>query len=403
MQLLVASLWDDVTLAVAAPRDATAAHADALLAELDARLLVCEDAQASAFAFVPSAAGWPEEAFPELRQMHAPPEPDARLLLRTSGTGGAQRWIALSDANLFAVLDSHLPLLDLAGASVLSVLPWHHAFGLVLGLLASLLAADEIVRDGADGRDLTALLTLARSHPITHVDLVPLLATRLFDVAEGASLLRGLRGGLVGGAPVSAALASQLAATRLRVGYGQTEAAPGIMLGDPGEWSPRLLGRPVGCEVRLDTDGALAFRGENACLGAWRGGVLEREAPERWVRTGDVVDQRSDGSYRFIGRASDAFKLPNGRFVDAACFEEALRVAFPEATQLLLRAHEEDGIELLVSAPLGAVTVERARLALPALPAWLRSVRHVDESAWHRTPKGDVDRARPLSTDGPFG
>ena len=62
------------------------------------------------------------------------------------------------------------------------------------------------------------------------------------------------------------------------VPHGQTEAAPGITFGEPGDWRPRWLGRALGCEVRRDDDGVLAFRGPNACVGEWRDGALVRLA-----------------------------------------------------------------------------------------------------------------------------
>jgi long-subunit acyl-CoA synthetase (AMP-forming) len=67
------------------------------------------------------------------RTAQLPRAPEARFLLRTSGTGGQRKRIALSDANLFVVLRSHLPILGLkARHRLLSTLPWSHAFGLVL-------------------------------------------------------------------------------------------------------------------------------------------------------------------------------------------------------------------------------------------------------------------------------
>ncbi len=69
------------------------------------------------------------------------PSPDVRLMLRTSGTSGNPRWIALSDENIAAVIESHRPHLRLRGARVLSALPWHHAFGLLIDLVPALLDA----------------------------------------------------------------------------------------------------------------------------------------------------------------------------------------------------------------------------------------------------------------------
>jgi len=396
VQLLVAALWDGYTLAVTSPRDLRGAQGPTLLAALDARLLVSDDGHTIAHGARPGSAGWPDTPLPPLRPPLGDTTSDACLLLRTSGTGGAPHWVALSDTNVFSVLDSHATLRAQRGACVLSVVPWHHAFGLVLGLLSALLDADDIVRDGTDGRNLPALLDLADAHPITHVDLVPLLASRLFADPRGAALLHRVQGGTVGGAPVSSELAARLAETRLRVGYGQTEAAPGVALGAAGEWSPRFIGRAVGCEVRIDDDGVLAFRGPNACMGAWRNGVLQRLDPARWVSTGDVVEPLAGGAFRYVGRAADTFKLPNGCAVDAPRAEDSIRRAWPMVCEVLVHQADGDGFDVLLSGDARLPDVSALRATLGSMGRYLARVRVVDDAQWRRTPKGDVDRRAPL-------
>ncbi|MDF1505805.1 class I adenylate-forming enzyme family protein, partial [Roseisolibacter sp. H3M3-2] len=328
----------------------------------------------------------------------APPE--ARFLVRTSGTAGAPRWIALSDANVRAVLDSHVPLLALDGATVLSVLPWHHVFGLVLQLLAALDRGATLVREASHGRDPDAMLAAAAAHGGTHLDAVPHTVRRLAERADDRALLRALRGGIVGGALADAAIARALSDTRLRVGYGQTEAAPGICLGEPAEWRAGHLGRPLGCAVRRDDDGVLAFRGPNACVGEWADGALRVLPPDRWVRTGDLAVLEADGSWTYEGRLGDAFKLANGRHVAAAAVEEAVKAAFPAVREALLSS--PDGVALLLAvtaegAPPGAADVAPLLGGLAGRP--LRVVA-VAADAWVRTPKGELDRRHPAGRPG---
>jgi hypothetical protein len=125
------------------------AEPGALAAEVDARLVLGAGARPS--------------AVPAPRSVRHPVARDVRLLVRTGGSTGAGRWIALSAANVAAVLDSHAAPLAYAGATVVSVLPWHHVFGLVIELLSALRAGATIVRDPSGGRDPAACDAAART------------------------------------------------------------------------------------------------------------------------------------------------------------------------------------------------------------------------------------------------
>jgi acyl-CoA synthetase (AMP-forming)/AMP-acid ligase II len=390
LALLVATLWDGYTLAPVAPATPLAP----LLEALDARLAV--GAPDEPHVAHEGEGGQPALPLPPLRAAHQPPTPDVRLLLRTGGTTGGGRWIALADANLLAVLDSHAPRMALDGARVLSVLPWHHAFGLVLGVLAALLHADELVRDPSGGRDTAALVALAETYDVTHADLVPALVERLARDPRGDALLDRLQGGIVGGAAVHAPLAARLARTRLRVGYGQTEAGPGITFGEPGDWRPRWLGRALGCAVRRDDDGVLAFRGPNAAVGEWRDGRFVALPADDWRRTGDVVSATDDGGWCFEGRASDSFKLSNGRLVEAAHWEARVRATHPAVDEVVLHTPDGETLVFVLSTRDGAAAPSTAALAatLGPLAERLAAVRVVAPEAWVRTLKGEADRRR---------
>jgi acyl-CoA synthetase (AMP-forming)/AMP-acid ligase II len=409
VMVLVAALWEELTFVPVPP--AAVAGLDALLDAVDARAAVAPPGtRAGPGVVAADAAGAPPDggAAVALRPRRGPPTPDARFLLETSGTTGAPRRLALSDANVRAVLASHAPPLPLAGATVLSVLPWHHAFGLVLELLPALRAGATLVRERSGGRDAAAVLAAAAAYPVTHLFAVPLTVRRLTEAPGGPELLRRLQGGVVGGAPADAALAAGLAGTRLRAGYGQTEASPGITLGAPGAWHAGALGRPVGCEVRLDADGVLAFRGPNAHLGVWHAaadgaGALLVEPPGRWVRTGDLARAAPDGTYTFEGRVAESFKLENGRFVPAAAVEARVRARWPHVTEALLSSPDGRALVLAVSTA-GDAAPDLAPEALAGVLGPLAgrplSVVSVPAAGWARTPKGELDRRFPTGGAG---
>ncbi len=387
VMVLLAALWEGLTLAPLDPK----LSAEQALNDLDARLAVSEERMPGAWQ--PDACGVPPSNRGLLRPAHSPPTPDARLLLQTSGTTNLPRWIALSDTNLFAVLDSHRDPLNLRGARALSALPWHHAFGLILDLLPALLAGAEIVRAPDGGRDIAHLLHLMEREQTTHFSAVPLVVQRMAATNEGQNLLQGLNGGVVGGAYVGGALAEFLGQTRLRVGYGQTEAAPGLALGKPGQWAAGYLGQPLGCHTRVDAQGLLRFAGPNACLGVWNEAGLRRLDPQRWVCTGDLV--WAEGPHLFYrGRADAAFKLSNGRLVQTAHWESELKRHFPQLEDVLLFTCDNEHLCVCVTrracGPLP--DLQETRAVFGSLGRRLHSIRETSPSEWKRRPKGDVDR-----------
>ena len=312
LMVAVACLWEGLPLALACPQECPHDAANST----DARAII-----APAINTPDHHSGPP--ATLALRRTGTAPTPQVTLLMRTSGTSGEPRWIALSDTSIMAVLKSHAHLAEPRDGAHLSILPWHHAFGLIIDLVQQALARRTIVRDPSGGRDANSILRLARQYDCTTTGLVPLQVRRLVARPEGAAYLRSLEAGIVGGAAVDAATADLLAGTRLRVGYGQTEASPGIALGEPGHWSQGHLGRPLGCDIRIDHRGELWFQGDNACLGEFEDGAL-LPAAAGWRSTGDLVERQPDGSLRFTGRIDDDFKLGNGRMVRVGAIEQRL-------------------------------------------------------------------------------
>lgn len=389
VEVLHAATGTGVTLALASPGEPV----EPLLAHLDARVAIVADtaAMTGPHLLTPARDGGAPAALPLARPaIHH--TGSVALLMRTSGTSGIPQWIGLSAANIRAVLDSHRAFLDMDRSTSLCVLPWHHAFGLVLGLMPALLGGRRIVTVTRRARDVLPLLALAREHAVTHVGMVPLLAMRISEHAAGRAMLDGLRSGIVGGAPISEGVAAALHGTQLRVGYGQTEAGPGIMLGHAGEFRPWLLGRPVGCEVRIDTDGVLAFRGPNACHGVWYRDGLQVLDPGRWHRTDDLVT--TDGeAYYFRGRAASNFKLSNGTRVEAVRMEDTMRQQLPELVQLVLTTTDGTTVDVHYSTHDGApVGRQRFRACLGRLASWLGETRLVAADAWVLTEKGEIDR-----------
>ncbi|MDX2116340.1 MAG: class I adenylate-forming enzyme family protein [Planctomycetota bacterium] len=386
LAFLAAALWEGLTVAVVPPGSEEGA-----LEFFDARLMLGRGALDA------DGAGCPL-GNETLRSARGPAHADVRLLLRSSGTSGRPTWAALSDDNLWSVLDSHEPCLAGARDAVLSVLPWHHAFGLVLDVLPALLRSRCVVRESSQGRDAASMIRAASEWKVSWCSMVPLQAERLAMLPDGPRMLRRLRGGVVGGAPVSRHLADVLRGSSLRVGYGQTEASPGVAVGEPGDFEPGCIGLPRGCETRVDSRQSLLVRGRNVCIGTWTSAGLERLAPDRWLDTGDMVSCRA-GRTLFAGRADSSFKLANGRMVHSPLIEQALREADGRLVDAAVVPSGSDRIRvfLVFNRADEEPDINAVKRALGALSDRLESVQVRAEGPALRTPKGALDRVRLLA------
>ncbi|MCR9144183.1 MAG: acyl--CoA ligase [bacterium] len=345
---------------------------------------------------LPEFSGW------RARKSIVPANSEIRLILRTSGSVSTPRFIALSDRNIFSVISSHHACMNYSNQVLLSVLPWFHAFGLILELLPALLFQSEVFRDPACGRDPEALAALFDAWDFTHMNGVPAVFERLLPRLSAGSKLANLQG-IVGGAAVSAELAERLRETRLRAGYGQTQAAPGITLGNPGEWSAAFLGRPVGCEVRQAEDGELEFRGANVCLGEWSPeGLAPGAGEDEFFATGDIVEQRDDGFY-FRARKGFAFKLPNARWFHPEVLEARLKTELNIPGDCVVLLHPQSGRLAIVCDDQQAIKKIQASLAAARGPGgseaddwpgrrYIETVHHLSSENFPRKAKGDPDR-----------
>lgn len=382
---LVAGFCEGLTVVPVAPE----ANLEAVAERIDARAVV--GGREGPGAFGADTGGVPVPPV-SLRETMCPASPSARLLMHSSGSVHEAKVIALSDANILAVLESHRPLLGLAGRRVLSVLPWHHAFGLIIDLLPALLDAERIVRDPSGGRDPVVTLAAIERWGIDAMSMVPLQGHRLFETPGGAEAVRRLRAGVIGGAPVCESLATVLQDTGLRVGYGLTEASPGVMLGEPGVWFARTLGRPVGCEVRIDPDGTLRVRGPNVALGAWAPEGLWEAPKHEWLDTADLVEHGPDG-YVFLGRRDHGFKLPNGLPAPVGAMERALE-RIPGVHSAVVLPEQGRGFRLLLVTPATRVGNDDAPIleAIGEHRRWLRRIDWIAPDQVATSPKGEPVR-----------
>jgi len=273
------------------------------------------------------------------------------VMLVTSGTSGATRVVALSAGNLSANIVAGSEAHPCQRADVfLSLLPATHAFELTTGLLGPLCCGASVVFPGS--RNPNRLLALVASERVTCVNVVPailgMMAVELREAEGGREALAALRDRLraitCGGAPVAPELAALLVRHHLPLwlGYGLTEAAPIVAVGEAAKLPPGSTGRPLpGVEVRIESDsGEILVRGANVMSGY----VGDDEATaaalhDGWLRTGDLGRLDGEDNLFITGRRRELIVTGAGlklspeeieRAYGSSLFAEVCAVGVPD-------------------------------------------------------------------------
>ena len=261
---------------------------------------------------------------------------DLASIYWSSASIGQGSAYGLSYAALLWQWRQHAPQMELDRQSLLrNTLPWAHVFAGVLELLPALIAGAEL--------RVAPILEL-RHEAFTHLLTVPRVAALLDD-----EQIRSLRRGNVGGAAMDDALAQRLRGSALQVGYGQTEAGPGISLGARGEFSTGCIGSFLP-EVECQLDETLRYRSPGQALERWDGHAWRSIVDaEGYVDSGDRIAPLVDGGYRWLGRRDSAFKLADGRGIQPEGEELRLRARYPSLQQIVVGAPGERRLAVLAA------------------------------------------------------
>ncbi|OSN07342.1 ligase [Lonsdalea iberica] len=103
--------------------------------------------------------------------------------------------------------------------------------------------------------------------------------------------------------------------SRLQSSYGQTELGGPVMFHhDLCALNEPSIGWPLP-SVKFKVESTQSDKGElfiltpAKALGIWNGTGIDRFPPERWIATGDIVRQDTDGNFIFIGRKKEQIKI----------------------------------------------------------------------------------------------
>ena len=309
--------WSFADLAGASTTNTAAGSPDTPLARSGSSLELALDAyrcSAGRQAFFPLA---PERSAPTLSSC----PPDTTLIIATSGSEGLPRAVLLGDAQLDAAAAAANVCLGLrAGDLWLNCLPLYHIGGQSILWRCARAGATVVLHEGFAAemvaRDLNRL-------PVTHISLVPAMLARLLDL--GIAPPATLRGVLIGGAALSAALHQRASAAgwRLHVSYGMSETAAQVATFRPDDspWREGLVGRAMpGHEIRIGDDGRIRIRGPQVMTGYLDGSGLD---PDGWLTTGDLGKLDAEGQLTVLGRADDML-ISGGRNIHPQEIESCL-------------------------------------------------------------------------------
>lgn len=269
---------------------------------------------------------------------------DLAVLLYTSGTTGRPKGVMQTHGNLVAATRNSQASSgrDAANDVGLLVLPLAHSFGLGVAVGGYLFGGKSVLMRWFDAK---LALDLIREHRVTAMAGVPAMYIGLMACADalqaaGAAVdTSSVERWLVGAAPMpmeQLARFEQRFGGRMYVGYGLTEACPGIAIDREGHpRKPGSTGLPMeGVEVRIvDDAGAPVARGELGEVIARGKNIspgylgLEQETQttfrDGWLYTGDVGYLDDDG-YLFIVERKKDLIIRGGFNVYPKDVEEAL-------------------------------------------------------------------------------
>lgn len=281
-------------------------------------------------------------------------------IVYTSGTTGGSKGVMLSQANLLADINDGCKLFNPEGAS-LSVLPYHHMFGLVVALMMLVnwrstvfinTGLRYLMPDFQEARPVTTMLVplhIQTFHKMVmekakqegrykklRLGMKLGLALYRLGIDVRAKLMDAVRkpfGGelkyiLVGGAALDPFYIKEFRAwgIELITAYGATECSPGIACNRNHYHRDGSVGLPVdSVEVKIAGDGEVMLRGGIVMSGYWRDEAATAQAlRDGWYMSGDLGRVDADGFVYLTGRKKNLIILSDGENVSPETLEAQL-------------------------------------------------------------------------------
>lgn len=259
---------------------------------------------------------------------------DVATIIFTSGTTGKSKGVMLTQDNL-ATNVAYVRYTAEPGTSMLSVLPIHHAFCLVMDWLKGFsLGATVCIND--------SLLHMVKNMGVFKPEvilMVPMMVETIYKRLSAAdpaipkkALAANVFGGnlkiiFTGGAHLDPFYIEKFAEYGVNIyeGYGMSECSPVISSNMPGDNKPGSIGRPLeNAEIAFD-NGEILVKGSSVMKGYYQ---MPEETAETlkdgWLHTGDKGYLDEDGFLFINGRVKNLIILSNGENISPEEIENKL-------------------------------------------------------------------------------
>lgn len=259
---------------------------------------------------------------------------DVATIIFTSGTTGKSKGVMLTQNNLAENVRS-VGFEAEPGTILLSVLPIHHAFCLVMDWLKGFsLGTTVCIND--------SLLHMVRNMSLFRPDvmlMVPLMIETIYKKLSSADpaipkqvLAEKVFGGNLkiifsGGAHLDPFYIDEFAQYGVGIyeGYGMSECSPVISNNMPGDCKKGSIGKPLGNAEIAFEDGEILVKGSSVMKGYYK---MPEETAETlkdgWLHTGDKGYMDEDGFLFINGRVKNLIILSNGENISPEEIENKL-------------------------------------------------------------------------------
>lgn len=259
---------------------------------------------------------------------------DVATIIFTSGTTGKSKGVMLTQDNLATNVE-YVRYTAEPGTPMLSVLPIHHAFCLVMDWLKGFsLGATICIND--------SLLHMVKNMSVFKpqvILMVPMMVETIYKRLSAAdpsipklALAANVFGGnlkiiFTGGAHLDPFYIDKFAEYGVNIyeGYGMSECSPVISSNMPGDNKPGSIGRPLeNAEIAFD-NGEILVKGSSVMKGYYQ---MPEETAETlkdgWLHTGDKGYLDEDGFLFINGRVKNLIILSNGENISPEEIENKL-------------------------------------------------------------------------------